>query len=177
MCDNDNGFARLCKHPRPTHCTILKKPSPSIPLVGSSNTKSCASEQYAAAITICCFSPPDSDAGCRFRTACKRNSSSASSALTFPHNKKRRCKKSYSALHNKAAYFQSEASGFFYRYITEHGDVSKVVTFSTTPRPLPYPLRTGGRPDTYTPASAALPSQPLYQAAFEHVRGLHSLTT
>lgn len=42
---------------------------------------------------------------------------------------------------------------------------------------VPYQLRTGGRLDTYTPASAALPSQPLYPAAFERVRGLHSLTT
>ena len=57
------------------------------------------------------------------------------------------------------------------------GISQKLVTFSTAPHPLPYPLRTGGRQGIYTPASAALPSQPLYQAAFEHVRGLHSSTT
>ena len=160
-----------------THCTILKRPSPSMPLVGSSNTKSCASEQYAAAITICCFYPPDSDAGCRFRTACKRNSSSTSFALTFPHNKKRRCKTFTAPFTTKPLASNRKQAACFYRYITEYGDISKVVTFSTTPLPLPYPLRTGGRQGIYTPASAASPLQPLYQAAFEHVRGLHSLTT
>ena len=177
MCDNDNGFARLCKHSRPTHCTILKRPSPSIPLIGSSNTKSCASEQYAAAITICCFYPPDSDAGCRFRTACKRNSSSTSFALTFPHNKKRRCKTFTAPFITKPLASDRKHTAYFIVTLPSTGMSQKVVTFSTTPRPLPYPLRTGGRQDTYTPASAALPSQPLYQAAFEHVRGLHSLTT
>ena len=66
---------------------------------------------------------------------------------------------------------------FFIVTLPSTGRSQKVVAFSTVPHPLPYPLRTGGRPDTYTPASAALPSQPLYQAAFEHVRDLHSLTT
>ena len=68
-------------------------------------------------------------------------------------------------------------TAFFIVTLPSTGMSQKLVTFSITPHPLPYPLRTGGRPDTYTPASAALPSQPLYQAAFERVRGLHSLTT
>ena len=41
----------------------------------------------------------------------------------------------YSAFHNKAAYLQPEASGFFYRYITEHGDVSKGGCFFDSPAP------------------------------------------
>ena len=40
-----------------------------------------------------------------------------------------------------------------------------------------YPLRTGDRQGIYTPASAVSPLQPLYPAAFEHVRDWHSLTT
>ena len=61
------------------------------------------------------------------------------SAAVIPAATSSRTKKAlqnfYSAFHNKAAYLQPEASGFFYRYITEYGDISKVVCFFDNPAP------------------------------------------
>ena len=94
----------------------------------------------------------------------------------FTH-KKRRCKTFTAPFTTKPLTSNRKQAACFIVTLLSTGMSQKVVTFSTASRPRPYPLRTGGRPDTYTPASAALPSQPLYQAAFERVRGLHSLTT
>ena len=98
--------------------------------------------------------------------------------FNLPH-KKRRCKKKNltAPFITKPLASDRKHTAYFIVILPSTGMSQKLVTFWTAPHPLPHPFRTGDRQGIYTPASAASPSQPLYQAAFERVRDLHSLTT